>query len=411
MERDSEPTELTADELLAAARERGFNPTRIQLKDYYRAGLMRRPRQVHISGGGRGSVTKFPREALDQLTALLGREKSRRSLRETAWSMWWDHEDVETVAARKFLEEAARGLDGAIQKAQQFFDRRGNLTDEGAHELDRFVAMRFPEGPMAWMRQRVSRASSPQTARDLGKAMVRVVTSDPTPDNGSDIDVIEFAAGRDQMKTFQVNGELLWGDEYSFHPAVQLMKNFLATPLLVRTLKASDAELEAARDDAQLFLTAFMYLGNDWARLHVRWQSGLPVAGKAAEHLLKNSMTQAFATLVFACLRSDPSTRDDLETLRPLAHDWVATGPKISPVVKILREKIEDREMRLLLSPKSIRGLVDDPTRRPSHRREVAIKCREHRGEIDRLMLEHPHEFAALASTDTEFSRIIMGRK
>jgi hypothetical protein len=350
----------------------------------------------------------FPLQALDQIVTLFHQWAPRKNLKETAWTLWWNHENVETKAVREYIEPVSAGIDAAFERARSLFDGNGNLTAEGKREVDRFVTKRLSSSAFLWMRRRIGQSSNDLTVRDLGVSAFRMVAGEDVPDSDADVDVMEFASGYDEARDFWFDGDDL-GEDLSLRPVAHVLRGVLATPFLERAQKATDEELEAARNDTQLFFAFFMYVGEDWARLHSRWKSGLPFLGKIAETLMSNSLAQCFITLLMIGIKSDASTTQDFETLRPVAMDWVATGPKVSPAVLVLRAGISD--LRQLLSGKTVRTLVAHTELRPAYRREVATVCSNHRIEIDQLIESHPKEFAALQSTDTKFSRIIMGGK
>lgn len=105
---------MTADEVLKAARARGANVTRRQLKRWRLDGLVPRPDWGHQQGLP-GSRSLYPAWAVDQVVEVWNRRQRKRRSAELLIGLWWDG----WWADRGSLREALCGpLDRLSQQAR-----------------------------------------------------------------------------------------------------------------------------------------------------------------------------------------------------------------------------------------------------------------------------------------------------
>src|SRR5215470_6250258 len=85
--------EETLREVRLYARERGFRPTRAQIRRYQQNGLIEK-RTVGL-GRGKGTETRYRPGTGEQLVAACKTMKKSKSFRLARWRLWWDRWPIE----------------------------------------------------------------------------------------------------------------------------------------------------------------------------------------------------------------------------------------------------------------------------------------------------------------------------
>ncbi len=127
----------TTDVLVAEAAKQGHQVSRAQLKRWYAAGLLPRPRRRSL-GKGRGTMTIYPPGTTAQLLRLLEirAEGGRFDPEQALWRLWWEKWSIEPGRVRTLLAEQVE------TQQQALFDVRHDPA--GGDLLDRFSEERLP---------------------------------------------------------------------------------------------------------------------------------------------------------------------------------------------------------------------------------------------------------------------------
>lgn len=127
----------TADDLIAAAREREIRVTETRLRRWQQEGLLPSPRR---RGGGRGKGWKwyYPPRAREQLFALCDTLARDRSFAVARWRLWWKGYPIAIEAIRSILN-------GEIESQKAFRRRVDEFTDNPDQEAEDAAVARLEQ--------------------------------------------------------------------------------------------------------------------------------------------------------------------------------------------------------------------------------------------------------------------------
>jgi hypothetical protein len=226
--------ELTADAVVAYAARCGVSVSRSQLERWHKAGLMPRPRRVHL-GRGKGTESRYPVETAPQaVTLALGRTFGR-SLDVMAWYAW-THRFPVTPYIRKMLQA---DLDAAIRTTQE--------------EIKRFEA----EDPSSLIDQAdglPTLAGFAPIRAAFRSTLLRIVMQVALGELDGDT---LFDRDEDAAAVFPQEVRLAKARTHTKHPADSVREALLAMSSEINLRQASralrrlsDAQLERTRDEA-----------------------------------------------------------------------------------------------------------------------------------------------------------------
>ena len=132
-------------ELLTLARRQGYIVSAFQLVRWHRAGLLPRPRQQPLKGGGnRGTCSLYPPGTGDQLLLLCSLRLHERRLSHLAWRLWLAGYRVEYRIIRAQLQQAAVRLSRWMQWFAGF--KQAVYGQDAEQVLD--LVEHYAEGPL-----------------------------------------------------------------------------------------------------------------------------------------------------------------------------------------------------------------------------------------------------------------------
>lgn len=267
-------------EVVAYAASLGYVMSAAQLARWHRAGLLPRPRQQSL-GRGRGTATLYPLGTSVQVVALCQIRANERRLDRAAFRLWWDGFTVDLTVIKSLLARHLRDFDAEIKRiAEDCNSRRqasrrgiGRITAAARKALEASQAAEgdLADATIAWEMGR----TPPPTLDELGALMGRVLSS-----------------RIDQTLSLEV--------------------------LLER---ATDEDLNAARDRARLILTVVQDALAPLAWLYGRRGSVF----RAMQDALSGLSQSDYAGLVAAMLIFGPVVQPD-----PLAFEDAGTAPAVA---------------------------------------------------------------------------------
>jgi len=304
---DTEAAE-TAEDLLAAAQEAGFEVTRDQLHRWQREGLLPRPRQRGL-GHGLGTEVIYPPGSARQLVALREQLEIKRSFIDAAWVLWWNRYWVSERWIRALFNTKAVQLERVRVKEEQ-----GDLKPD----IDKWGRGSLPHSVLRTMRRLTGADEFPVAANSLLKFILG--NFDGFPDGGAETTAtsVGFPAS-DGLE------EQLRATSPAYDPR-----------RLREALDASSLEdLEAARDDVRAALElsgGFMALVLAEGEVDRRLSQPFTVA------LKRPSLdTGLYLVLLWLSVRCSPRMQEIYEAFISLVRD--AAKEIMDPPADVLEDK------------------------------------------------------------------------
>lgn len=113
--------DLTIDQVLEAARARGANVSREQLKRWRRKGLVPSGK-VEAGGTAGGSRSLLPASTVDVLIKVARLRDAGLDLDDIGWRLWWKGSESHLPFARKLLSRIATNLDAEVSRMRQLVE-------------------------------------------------------------------------------------------------------------------------------------------------------------------------------------------------------------------------------------------------------------------------------------------------
>ncbi len=308
---NSAATVETGEEVLAAARAAGFDPSEKQRKDWRRAGLLPRPLDQKGKGRELGSVTFYPPGTSALLVALCRHSRPKKPLPQLALLVWSDgHRLPDGGVVRSALQ---RALDEWERLTGPWASFNGVPATQWA-ALDRRLATRLPT-PLRVVRDRVGKGPFRQFVAFLLNVAAGGFDGF-RPYQGADAD----DAQSDAKAGLGIEG------------APWVVKDVTATltdlstilrPVMMREAldNATEADLEMARDEVRSLVGLFDNLHHLTGRLGGK--EGLELFEPLdARHLTVGML--AWMTLFWLNASRRPALRRGYQQLIPVAEQLAA---------------------------------------------------------------------------------------
>jgi hypothetical protein len=384
------PTELIRSaieesEVLTGAARAGEEVSAHQLKRWRRAGLIPRPRVVHTKGI-RGSGSRYPAWAVEQLIAVARLHRTVRGLGELVVAVWWEGHWVQTEALRAALTEPLQQLSEEARAARE----REQDPYEAADRL--LVGMKDDSAPSTAMALIRSRLSGHADFLDLLWTFLVIGLGGKAPWEEEDrslpdaapgaLALLAKATGVDRAMRDNPAGSGPWlPADFDLRAFVAELRDAGAFDLENAAgpiREASEQQLAQAREDALLFAGPLALIGSVLEGL-----LGKDVGGMGSVSALDPDSTSARTCLVRSVL-----------ILRPLAGDEAFSA------IALLVGSVHARyaaiaELRAALPQHAELLRVDYAERLaalPPAQAEVV------RADVSRLLEERPKLAAALVS-------------
>lgn len=126
---------LTKQELLEAIARQRLAISEFQVERLVRAGAVARPEQVHVRGI-RGSRSRYPAQALEQLSVIGRMQQRPRALDDLVLQLWWDGHGVDEASLRRVLTTP---LELASEEARTFFSSHTGPHDAAEAAVDELL--------------------------------------------------------------------------------------------------------------------------------------------------------------------------------------------------------------------------------------------------------------------------------
>ncbi len=245
-----ELTGVSAEELIALARTRGYRISRSQLARWHRLGLLPRPRTRSL-GRGRGTRSIYPVGTGEGLLALCQIHKEEFRLPLVAWKLWWTGYNGSVEAARTLLQRVVATHGRYMRRVIG----RGNLTERGLKFVEELQEKPLRDRRLRSVSKRVGR-------RSLAAAMPLVIeitsgTFEQWGDLDEDPESLAKLLGNDSSEQ-ATSIERLRSDPTPLRDLSQLIR-----PAQIRKVvnKATDKELTRVRDEARSLLATSSKVG------------------------------------------------------------------------------------------------------------------------------------------------------
>jgi len=317
--------EETFEDIRQAAQEAGYEITPTQLRRWHRAGLLGTPRQQAL-GRGRGTVTRYPPGTAARVLGICRVLTAHRSLRDVAWTLWWEGDDLADGIAREQLEDSAQSLRADFEK---FVDADG-LTQAAEEFLDTANDARLPSRPLRWARRRLG-TDSFDTFLD---SLLSVMAGRTDRLDDSDISLLDRGLGFESGRTdLLATGEpWLTGDARSDFVAIGQL---FGPDRVDEGLRIDDAELRPARDEAKDFLTVVGAMGRIVSAGFGRWGYGLGMIGAAMDEFAEGPEGQRRFFLLWLSMRTS-EFREGMQSIAANAAKMAEAGAPLEAVKDLL---------------------------------------------------------------------------
>jgi hypothetical protein len=328
------PVGETTEDLLGAARARGFDLTARQIAEWHRDRIGLLPRPTPRWRGRKGSESVYPPGTVRQLLALCAFRREDRHVPHIAWRLWWAGYPVRGGHVRALLGEVAAdwavlfrclrqwaGEDGASSEGDE--DLIGDVIDAGEQ-------IRLVDHFLAQARRRVGRKQFPTVMGVMASVVAGAFEGYGHDREGSEEvrALVETALGLRPPRTVgrrrKQEGARPWftGDTEAGLRDVSRM--FREHPPGQELDRGTDAELAQARDEVKAVLTMWVSLASlvDESPVHgVREMSGFARALGAAR-----PKDQASALLLWRIARAS-TVPAEVEALLSLARQAQPPAP------------------------------------------------------------------------------------
>ncbi len=225
----------TPEELGKEAAKLRCRLTPFKLHRWQQAGLLPKPRQIHL-GYGRGTTTLYPVGTKSHLLALVNFLKQYRRIPVALWLLWWNGFPVPEDKIRELLRMELRVLFQA-RKASRITNLKSEARFERAEK--RVAKRRLPHPLLATMRRRSGKNDFPFLL-----ALIREIGSGA------------FEAWHQEEEPIVLAKGMSWKSDRAELKNIPLRASQLFSPLeLERALQTSETEnLQAARRQLKVLL-------------------------------------------------------------------------------------------------------------------------------------------------------------
>jgi hypothetical protein len=239
---------LTAQQLLRAAREAGFEVSERRLEDWRYRGLMPRPERV--ASAGKAPLWLYPADAREQLIAVCRYREKTKDMEAVRVGLWFDGFPIDESAVRSAIGAVLEGMRDLVERTLLEQARRSNegrqLTpSEAIDELAHQAAGKHGSRPTP----RTIRMPRAERARGIA-FMLRLFMGYDLDDRVADAEFAEQAMG---LSAGRRGLPWRWVD----WPARELadLRSIIALPVLIdATRNATSEELNRARGFARAFV-------------------------------------------------------------------------------------------------------------------------------------------------------------
>lgn len=205
--------QLTADEVIAQARERGYEITKTQLARWHREGLIPAPAR-QFPGQGKGSKSIYPEYASDSAVEIVHLLRSTRSFETIGWRLWTYGHEVDERHWKPRMLRIGVSLDEAVAWLKTELDRDRPDTDE---ENQRYRNLDLTNAPVVL--RHVRKAVGDEQFEEAFFRLAEIVTGNyvgvyVADLEGSDVarseKLIDRVLGLGRARTDKTNDDLKW---------------------------------------------------------------------------------------------------------------------------------------------------------------------------------------------------------
>lgn len=391
---DVEPGGESQREILAAVAAAGYEDlTAPKLGRLHRAKLIPKP-SVRRLGRARGTVSEFPAGTLTRLLRVLSARRQHRTLRATAWHLWWEDGGELSPLARELVDQVARDFDRVRRFLGNVLEREEAWSPAAERRMDELyeAAQRSRlEGALAAARRRVGMAAFSTVTRtlaEIGTGRFKGfdecdVTRDGTPYAETTAALLEKALGLDRARVDALAEAPPWYQGRSEDDFVRL-STLLADPI-GDVAQAPDQVLEEARVEVRAFLTTILNTAAITKRLFGGSAFGFGILARALNATKPDR--QAMLLLAWLTLRTDPELRPgmrELAELAPRAEAWLA----LQGILDQLR--VEVPGMANALTDKNIGAALRSSAAAERLAAQLAKARQQHEAAIAAFFERHP---------------------
>lgn len=388
IERRHSVSEVSSQDLIAAASRHGYTVRTHQLAHWQRQALLPTPRQEHL-GHGRGSVTWYPAGTETQLLALLEAHDRHRTLSHVAWDLWWKGYPVGEVLVRQFLLASARKLDQVVEYLRN--PETDGLSDDAIKLLDS-QQWHLPQ-PMAAQ----IRGLPPGYGDAIMETGLQLLagTYEGLPDipqfSLSPVAAFERALGLGRARTdhWVEGGPWLTGseDEVAAHiGALAQMLQGLEWEDMAQSLPWGD--LSTMRDQLCTVSTFLDVFSTSADQALGRNAFGFSVVRQMLRRMLGTPFGQVLALLIWGLLRGDPAVREGQTKFAHVAATELPRWERSSATYAALAQVFPDGAHLFELAA-DLRT-VTNPEARETRMRELRSFRASHAAALDQFFAEHP---------------------
>lgn len=376
------------EELLAAASNAGFEVSEAQLARWHRAGLLPRP-QVRSLGRGKGTESLYPIGSSQRLVRVAQVHVDEHRLSNAAWRLWWEDSGPLTNSARRFLVKVASGLDKQREYVADLVERDAAGDPNAIDEMDKLLnAMerdRLPQ-PLGQARRRSGTNQFPT----VGRMILEIVADrfdgfDVDPETGEDDGaLLERSWGLERARTDRLAaaGPWLEGD---LAPDLARLGHLLAANPMLELAQQPDAKLDAARIEAQEFLTTITIAARMFARLFGKDAFGYGMLGDLFS--LSKGEGQAMLLLGWLLLRQDESLHEGMRQMAGLSNQARAME-RLYEISEDLRQEVP--ALSETLSPERLGSAQLSTEGSKQLREEIRTIANANRQEVDAVLARYP---------------------
>jgi hypothetical protein len=376
------------EELLAAASNAGFDVSEAQLARWHRAGLLPRP-QVRSLGRGKGTESLYPIGSSQRLVRVARVHVDEHRLSNAAWRLWWEDGGPLTNSARRFLVKVASGLDKQREYVADLVERDAAGDPNAVEEMDKLLnAMerdRLPQ-PLGQARRRSGTNQFPT----VGRMILEIVADrfdgfDVDPETGEDDGaLLERSWGLERARTDRLAaaGPWLEGD---LAPDLARLGHLLAANPMLELAQQPDAKLDAARIEAQEFLTTITTAARMFARLFGKDAFGYGMLGDLFS--LSKGEGQAMLLLGWLLLRQDESLHEGMRQMAGLSNQARAME-RLYEISEDLRQEVP--ALSETLSPERLGSAQLSTEGSEQLREEIRTIANANRQEVDAVLARYP---------------------
>jgi hypothetical protein len=401
----------TADDLIAAAAERGFVVSKRQLAEWHRAGLLPVPEQRH--GGKPGSTSVYSVGTSVRLLALCDcRRHHPHRLDEVAWCLWWNGFDVPPASVRGPLEREAATWHKEVDRLRQLLVQThdADMGDSTAAEdalsdafldfLDRTATALGLRKAMLQARKRVGRASFPTVVRVFVEVVSGTFESYSKDRVTGKVDkertLVEKALGLERARTDRLAAAAPWLSGDTGETLATLSRLVWQYPPGYGLEAVSLDELAQARDEVKAFMGLLAGWGAISEQMFGRGAFGLGAIGMLTRDA--RPADQAAWILLWRTLRQSELSAA-MDAFLSLARQWQAVAQPAIEGVQQLRREVP--AMSDVLDPKQFGRGLRSKRAEERHLARIRTVRGEHPEEVDAYFAKHP-ELQTLAAEEKQ---------